>query len=96
VLSERQLENISRPALHRNMPFTDEYQKRATVFELQGLRPAHTEHRPAWVKERRGGVGLMSVRSRRRVSAASNVYRMNGVLRRWRGPLPGPLADAID
>jgi len=36
VLSERQLEGtFRRPGLHRNMPFTDEYQKRATVFELQ-------------------------------------------------------------
>jgi len=53
--------NISpaRP-LHRNMPFTDEYQKGARpLFELQeGLALHIPTTAPALGKERRGGVGL--------------------------------------
>jgi len=48
VLSERQLEeHFAGPALHRNMPFTDEYQKRATVFELQEGVALHIPTPPA-------------------------------------------------
>src|SRR6266478_447376 len=52
ILTERQLEDyFSGPAIHRNMPFDEEWQERATVLELSegyGLHVPTTD--PHWVK----------------------------------------------
>jgi hypothetical protein len=85
VLSERELEEyFAGPALHRNMRFADEYQQRATVFELQegfGLHIPTTA--PHWVKNGAGVSVSLSASFKTRASLQrGNVYRMNGVLRR--------------
>ena len=85
VLSERELEEyFAGPALHRNMRFTDEYQKRATVFELQeGLGLHIPTTAPHWVKNGEGVSVSLSVSFKTRASLQrGDVYRMNGVLRR--------------
>jgi hypothetical protein len=85
VLSERELEEyFAGPALHRNLRFADEYQQRATVFELQqgfGLHIPTTA--PHWVKNGAGvSVSLSAAFKTRASLQRGNVYRMNGVLRR--------------
>ncbi len=92
VLSERELEqHFSGPAIHRNMHFADEYQRRARVFELKegyGLHIPTTD--PHWVKN--GDAVSISFSASFKTAASlrrGNVYRMNAVLRRL-GVDPAP------
>ena len=85
VLSHQELEEyFSGPAIHRNMQFLEQYQKRATVFELkegQGLHIPTTA--PHWVKN--GDTVSVSFSASFKTPASlrrGNVYRMNAVLRR--------------
>jgi hypothetical protein len=85
VLSSRQLEEyFSGPGLHRNMPFTDEQQLRASVFELRagfGLHIPSTA--PHWVRNGDAVSVSFSASFKTRASLQrGNVYRMNAVLRR--------------
>ena len=85
VLSDRELEQyFSGPAVHRNMRFAEEYQQRATVFELregQGLHIPTTA--PHWVQNGDTVSVSFSASFKTPVSLRrGNVYRMNAVLRR--------------
>jgi hypothetical protein len=92
VLSDRELEEyFSGPAIHRNLRFADEYQRRATVFELhEGLGLHIPSTAPHWV--RNGNTVSMSFSAAFKTRASlqrGNVYRMNAVLRRL-GVSPAP------
>jgi Cupin-like domain len=87
VLSEEQLEEyFSGPAIHRNMPFHESYQKRATVFELregEGIHIPTTD--PHWVENGNGVSISMSAGFKTRASLQrASVYKMNARLRKWR------------
>jgi Cupin-like domain len=100
VLSEEELEDyFSGPAIHRNMRFAEQYQERATVFELhegQGLHIPTTA--PHWVKN--GDTVSISFSACFKTRASlerGNVYRMNAVLRRLGvEPLPWNRSPARD
>jgi hypothetical protein len=85
VLSEQELEEyFSGPAVHRNMRFVEEYQQRATVFELRAGQALHIPTTaPHWVKNGEGVSVSFSASFKTRASLQrGNVYRMNAVLRR--------------
>jgi hypothetical protein len=102
VLSEQQLEEyFSGPAIHRNMPFPESYQRRATVFEL---KPGYGIHIPTtdahWVKNGDRVSISMSAGFKTRASVRrGRVYKLNGRLRKLGlSPLPygkSALRDAI-
>jgi len=100
VLSDRELEDyFSGPAIHRNMHFAEEYQQRATVFELRagfGLHIPTTA--PHWVKN--GDAVSISFSASFKTPASlqrGNVYRMNAVLRRLGlDPVPWNRSPARD
>lgn len=84
VLTERQLEShFAGPAIHRNMPFRDEWQERATVFELQpgdGVHIPTTD--PHWVKN--GDSPSVSLSASFKTAASlrrGRIYHMNATLR---------------
>ena len=92
VLADRELEEyFSGPAIHRNLKFADEYQKRATVFELhEGLGLHIPTTAPHWV--RNGDTVSVSFSASFKTRASlrrGNVYRMNALLRRL-GMNPAP------
>jgi len=101
VLSELDLEkHFSGPAIHRNLPFHERYQERATVFELKagyGLHIPTTD--PHWI--RNGDAVSISFSAAFKTRASLHrgaVYRLNGQLRRLGltpAPYRGSLRDAV-
>lgn len=85
VLSQQELEEyFSGPAVHRNMQFLEQYQQRATVFELREGQGVHIPTTaPHWVKN--GETVSISFSASFKTPASlrrGNVFRMNAVLRR--------------
>jgi hypothetical protein len=100
VLSDRELEDyFSGPAVHRNMRFAEDYQQRATVFELRaGLGLHIPTTAPHWVKNGDAISISFSASFKTRASLQrGNVYRMNAVLRRLGlDPVPWSRSPARD
>jgi hypothetical protein len=85
VLSDLELENyFCGPALHRNLEFAPEYQRRANVFELrEGLAVHIPSTAPHWVRNGSETSVSLSVSFKTHASLErGDVYRMNAVLRR--------------
>ena len=101
VLSELELErHFSGPAIHRNMPFYEHYQKRATVFELKagyGLHIPTTD--PHWIKNGDAVSISFSAAFKTRASLHRGaVYKLNSQLRKVGlkpAPYRGSLRDAV-
>src|SRR5262249_52527757 len=85
VLSELELErHFSGPAIHRNMPFHERYQQRATVFELKegyGLHIPTTD--PHWIKNSdKVSISVSAAFKTRASLHRGAIYRLNGQLRK--------------